>query len=936
MSIIKKNVFIGIVVFLVLGSIFSFVQNTEAVEATETEIFFDDFESSDNNWGLAQGWSIISEEGNHILQGTQHTFATAYTEGVVTKLELKLKLLQGSIHLNIRSQAIPEGLNRYFIGFNNNNSYISKQVGDNFQHLKNGEGISLNKWHNIKIEVTNNKINVFSDGKLAVWVQDDNLLQEGGISFETLDDSIAYIDNVRVETLVPEVRELKAQELFSNGEHKGDLTLEGRDFLVLKKGKFEQFGNIYLKDRSKLIIRDSTFKITRYQRLLNHWGIYLEGKASLEIENSKLTPGEDPVSREGTLFVIEAGGKSTVTMKNSPTQIHLFTISDNAKGVVEDSEIVFEIGGLVSAHGSGEVIVRNSKIGAVNLDIPNGATFEASGLKTGFFEKWNLHQDAKVSGINYDITLINTELVKDKIGPGPFERGWPIFIESDAHVKIKDSELRKVVITLRDEKAEFDNFSLETPTNFNYRNIQLENVRVMGQWGIFLHGASDVTIRDSEAFWTFIYDDSKLKLINTHMNEFDPRDFRGEIIFENSRWDTAAEIIKNNDFVLKGSVAIGNIGGFSWEDSEVTRFYDVIGKPNTELILTIGEETIWAGKTDQNGKASFSLEFNDSTFKNKFELKDNQNRKIEVTFFSATPLNLEANIISKFIAKLKGLPSPPPQIKFIVLISILVVAAIIIFSFWKKYFIIKRLTSYNSGLKDFLQFRFKPSIDLLVVLASYLVMVVGLYTVWKKVPMADVWIPVSMFVLGVLVPIAYNSLVKKQPLSDIGISKKQWVKSLALGLIISFLLISPRMADVIIPPFTELLPMLALEITLGLFYAIFFHGWIQMRFEHAFGAMPAILITTILFTFHHVAYGEPISLLYMGHFVGGLILAAIFRITRNILILWPFFISAAGLIYDLGLGLRLPFEATYGYTGVLILMWLFIAVVSWKQKKEKS
>lgn len=239
---------------------------------------------------------------------------------------------------------------------------------------------------------------------------------------------------------------------------------------------------------------------------------------------------------------------------------------------------------------------------------------------------------------------------------------------------------------------------------------------------------------------------------------------------------------------------------------------------------------------------------------------------------------------------------------------------------------------FASKLKDFLQFRFKPSIDLLVVLASFLVMVAGLYTAWKTVTIAGVWVPVSMFILGVLIPIAYNGLVKKRPLSETGICKKYWKGSLVSSLIVSFLLTGPAMARVVTPPFMELLPILALEITAGLFYAIFFHGWIQMRFEHAFGAIPAILIAAAFFALHHVAYGEPISLLYMGHFMGGIIHATIFRITRNILILWPFIVSTTGLIYDLDWGLRLPFEAIYGYISVLALMWLFIAIVYWKQK----
>jgi len=604
-------------------------------KAKEIQTFYEDFESGVDNWELLLGWLIISEDRNQILQGTQHTFATVYLDGVVNKLELKLKLLQGTIHLNIRSEPSSEGLKRYFIGFNKEGSYIQKQLGDHFQHLiEHKRGISLNKWHKIKIEIVQDAIEVFSDDDIVFSVQDKDMIQEGGISFETLEDSRACIDNVRVEMLVPETRQIQATDLFAEGKHKGDITLEGRDILKLENGTFEQFGNVYLKDSSQLVLRNTTFYISRYQRLLNHWGIHLKDKASLEIRDSRLVPGKE------ALVVIHAGDKARVNMKNSPTKIHLFTVSGSAEAIVKNSEIVSDIGGLVGAHGKAHVRVVNSKIGAVNLWIPSDATLEASGLRTGLFQEWNLQEDMKVSGIDYNITLINTDLVKDTIGPGPFERGWPVFIDSAANVTIKDSELRKVVIELHDEKTEFANFALETQTDFNYRNIRLENVTVKGQWGIFLHGSSEVTVRDSDAFWTFIYGDSTLTLVNTHMNEFDPRNFHGLIVFQNCRWDTAAEIIENNDFTIKGSLKVGEIGGFSWEDSKVTRVYDVIGKPNTELILGKEGKTVWQGKTDEDGKVSFSIKFNDTNFYDSWELKDNLGTRIKVGLFSATPIKL--------------------------------------------------------------------------------------------------------------------------------------------------------------------------------------------------------------------------------------------------------------------------------------------------------
>jgi membrane protease YdiL (CAAX protease family) len=221
-------------------------------------------------------------------------------------------------------------------------------------------------------------------------------------------------------------------------------------------------------------------------------------------------------------------------------------------------------------------------------------------------------------------------------------------------------------------------------------------------------------------------------------------------------------------------------------------------------------------------------------------------------------------------------------------------------------------------------------------------MVAGLYAAWSTATIAGAWVPVSMLALGVVVPIAYNSLVRKRPLSEMGIGRKHWLGSLVLGLVLSVLVAmapSPTVTfmDAVkaLTP-AELLPLLALEITAGLFWVIFFQGWVQMRFERAFGAIPAIVIAAAFFALHHAAYGESLSLSHMAPlFMAGVVNAAVFRMTRNILALWPFFISTTGLSSDLMVwNLRLPLESAYGYVGVLILMWSFISIVYLKQKEK--
>ncbi len=250
-------------------------------------------------------------------------------------------------------------------------------------------------------------------------------------------------------------------------------------------------------------------------------------------------------------------------------------------------------------------------------------------------------------------------------------------------------------------------------------------------------------------------------------------------------------------------------------------------------------------------------------------------------------------------------------------------------------------------LKNFLQIRFQPSVDLLVVFVSFFVMIAGLYVAWRTFTIVSAWVPVSMFVLGIAIPIAYNSFIKKRPLSEIGISKKFLLISLIIGFILSvfiFVAPSPENPSVTLVvaikslTFIELLPLLALEITAGLFWVIFFNGWVQIRFESAFGAIPAILAAAAFFALHHVGYGESISPSHMAPlFMAGIINSVIFRITRNIFILWPFFIATTGLSADLiQWNLRLPFESIFGYFGVLALMWLFIITIYWQQKKKEA
>jgi len=170
----------------------------------ETQTFIDSFDNGDN-WYLGDGWSIVEDKGNFILKGEKHSFAKAAIPGTVESLELKIKIDKGGVHLNVRVGKRGE-LVRYFIGLSEGQSYIQKQLGLNeFETLmESRKGIPLNQWHKIKISLKDNNINVFTNDTLLISARDKNPLSEGGISFEPLENSFVYFDDVKAEIRLSE------------------------------------------------------------------------------------------------------------------------------------------------------------------------------------------------------------------------------------------------------------------------------------------------------------------------------------------------------------------------------------------------------------------------------------------------------------------------------------------------------------------------------------------------------------------------------------------------------------------------------------------------------------------------------------------------------------------------------------------------------------
>jgi photosystem II stability/assembly factor-like uncharacterized protein len=153
---------------------------------------FDDGQAQD--WELEAGWVVA--EG--MLKGQGHYWARpSVGPWQDFRLQFRLRLQQGGIHLVYRLN----DTGRYFIVFHKEGSYLRKQYWpETFIDLLDHSVTlrDLGSWHDIEIAGAGYQLRFSVDGELEWEYTDADPLRAGTFAFETLDDSAAYIDDVRV------------------------------------------------------------------------------------------------------------------------------------------------------------------------------------------------------------------------------------------------------------------------------------------------------------------------------------------------------------------------------------------------------------------------------------------------------------------------------------------------------------------------------------------------------------------------------------------------------------------------------------------------------------------------------------------------------------------------------------------------------------------
>jgi hypothetical protein len=246
-------------------------------------------------------------------------------------------------------------------------------------------------------------------------------------------------------------------------------------------------------------------------------------------------------------------------------------------------------------------------------------------------------------------------------------------------------------------------------------------------------------------------------------------------------------------------------------------------------------------------------------------------------------------------------------------------------------------------LQEIFTFRWKPNADLAGVALSWLLVVGALYTathivgqvVWGGMGYFVLYAVVGAALFGLGIPLYCTVVVRKRSIAELGITTRQLGLSIVLGLIFAALQYTGTLAKTDLPPFSELLPLIALALAIGFFEAVFWRGWVLLRLEEAFGLVPAVLVGSALYAAYHIGYGMETGEMTFLFFIG-ILYAVTFRITKNVFLLWPVFQPMGQLVTLIRDRLQLPTIAALGFFEVLIVMAVLVWLAWRREKKQRA
>ena len=193
-----------------------------------------------------------------------------------------------------------------------------------------------------------------------------------------------------------------------------------------------------------------------------------------------------------------------------------------------------------------------------------------------------------------------------------------------------------------------------------------------------------------------------------------------------------------------------------------------------------------------------------------------------------------------------------------------------------------------------------------------------------------------IFGLGVVFGSLYAGKDGKSALNEIGFSGRKNVLSLILDFIFGAALLAMFLKEEIPSGLADIKNFYAAVyiLTAGIFEMTFIYGYLRSSFEKAFGIIPAIILTSVFYSFHHAGFQpEFMHLLFVG-----LMYCSVYYITQNLLIIFPFFWGVGALwdvIVSSDAGSEIKNAESFIIALVILLLsaiWIFI----FKRRKRSA
>jgi hypothetical protein len=196
----------------------------------------------------------------------------------------------------------------------------------------------------------------------------------------------------------------------------------------------------------------------------------------------------------------------------------------------------------------------------------------------------------------------------------------------------------------------------------------------------------------------------------------------------------------------------------------------------------------------------------------------------------------------------------------------------------------------------------------------------------------------TALVLGVAGPIAYTVWIRQRPLRSLGIGLHQLRTTAALALVFGGVQFAFTLWGYDLPRPVDWVPLLVMALTVGVFESVFFRGFVQGRLEASLGVGPAVAVASVLYALYHVGYGMTADeMLFL--FGLGVVYAIAYRLTENVLVLWPLLTPLGSFFAQLEAGDlagELPWAAIAGFADVLGLMALALWLAIRRERRRST